>query len=308
MKAINNPKTTSVESNGKNSAIFTIEPLYQGYGNTLGNSLRRVLLSSLSGAAITAFKIEGVGYEYTTIPGVKEDVVEIMINLKNLVFKSHSDKAVELKLSAKGAGTVTAKNITPNSEVEVVDEDAFICTIDDPKAKVEMTLTVNTGVGYQAIEESTSVRRTSGAIALDAMFSPVRRVRFNVENTRVGQKTDLDKLVMTVDTDGSLTPAEAFEEAAAILVNQYTALAGSTTVEAAELDEYAAHSGPSLEFEQSIDTLNLSQRTINALMAGGIETVGELVNAYNGGKLSEIKGFGKTGFEEVSFAIAEKEF
>ena len=308
-KSINNPKLAGVKSNGKNSAIFTIEPLYMGYGNTLGNSLRRVLLSSIEGAAIVAFRANGATHEFTTLPGVKEDVVEIMINLKNIALICHSDKPVELKLEKKGAGVVTAGDIKVNADVEIVDKDALICTIDDPKGKIDFDLVVDRGRGYLTIEDSSIGRKHSDMIALDAMFSPVRRVRFATESTRVGQNTDYDKLVLTVDTDGSLTPKEAFEEAAAILVNQYQALAGSTTVEAVEAVEIEKQDRANNSvLDLPVEELNLSARTLNALTNGGIATIGNLVDIYNSGDLENFKGFGKTAFEEVSIRIAELEF
>ena len=307
-KAINNPKLSNVTSNGKNSAIFTIEPLHTGYGNTLGNSLRRVLLSSINGAAIVAFRVEGAQHEFTTLPGIKEDVVEIMMNLKNVAVKSHSDSPVEVSLEKKGAGAVTASDITANSEIEIVNPDAVICTIDDPKGKVKFDFVIDSGRGYLTSEEAASSRIHSDMIALDAMYTPVIRVRYKVENTRVGDMTDLDKLALTVDTDGSITPKDAFEEAAAILVNQYQALSGSTTVEAApDYDEIRKKDEASV-LDLPVEELGMSARTSNALVNGDITTVGELVTVYNDGELENLKGFGKTAFEEVSKRIADMEF
>ncbi|MDR1197228.1 MAG: DNA-directed RNA polymerase subunit alpha [Candidatus Nomurabacteria bacterium] len=307
-KSINNPKLSDVKSNGKNSAIFTIEPLYTGYGNTLGNSLRRVLLSSIEGAAIVAFKVAGATHEFTTLKGVKEDVVEIMINLKNVAVKSHSERPVELTLSKKGAGEVTAADISANADIEIVDKDALICTIDDPKAKIDMNLVVDNGRGYLTIEDSSVSRRHSDMIALDAMFSPIVRVRYNVEKTRVGQNADYDKLIITIDTDGSITPKQAFEEAAAILVNQYTALAGSTTVEAATMVEAEIPQDDTSVLDLPIEELDFTARTLNALTNGDVKSVGDLVTLYNSGEMENLKGFGKTAFEEVSKRIAELEF
>jgi DNA-directed RNA polymerase subunit alpha len=307
-KAINNPKLADVKTNGKNSAVFTIEPLHPGYGNTLGNSLRRVLLGSIEGSAVVAFRVAGITHEFTTLPGVKEDVVEIMINLKNISVKSHSEEAVDLTLSKKGAGVVTAGDIKTTADVEIVNPEAVICTIDDPKGKIDMDLVVDTGRGYLTIEESSNSRKHGDMIAIDAMFSPVRRVRYNVENTRVGQKTDLDKLILTIDTGGSITPKEAFEQAAAILVNQYQALAGSTIVKAAEIEEIGAAAANKSVVDLPIEELEFSARTVNALTNGGVSTIGDLVTIYNSGELENLKGFGKTAFEEVSQRIAELEF
>ncbi|GHU06869.1 DNA-directed RNA polymerase subunit alpha [Alphaproteobacteria bacterium] len=307
-KAINNPKLSNVKSNGSNSAIFTIEPLHTGYGNTLGNSLRRVLLSSIRGAAIVAFRVEGAQHEFTTLPGVKEDVVEIIMNLKNVAVRSHSDVPVEVSLEKKGAGVVTAGDIKANAEIEIVDPEAVICTIDDPKGKVKFDLVIESGHGYLTVEESAASRLHSDMIALDAMYSPVVRVRYRVESTRVGQMTDLDKLTITVDTNGSITPKDAFEEAAAILVNQYTTLAGSTKVEAATTYDELKRKDEVSVLDLPVEELNLTARTANALVNGDINTVGELVTAYNDGDLENLKGFGKTAFEEVSKRIADLEF
>src|SRR5690606_12043690 len=171
--------------------------------------------------------------EFTTLPGVKEDVVDIMLNLKNVRLRVHGDEPVELRLEKKGAGAVSAADIKTTADVEVVNPEQVIANIDDPKTNVVMDLVVEAGRGYRTIEDSSESRLHSDMIALDAVFSPVLRVRYKVAGTRVGQETNLDKLDLTVDTDGTITPQEAFEEAAAILVNQYTALAGSTTVESA---------------------------------------------------------------------------
>src|SRR5690606_22202260 len=206
------------------------EPLHTGYGMTLGNSLRRVLLSSIAGAAVTSFKIEGVTHEFTAVPGVKEDAVDIMLNLKGIRFRVFGDDTHNLRIVKSGKGIVKAGDIETNADVEVVNPDHVIATIDDDKTKFVMDIVVETGRGYRTIEEGAS-KKASDYVALDAIFSPVHRVRYKVENTRVGQMTDLDKLLITVDTDGSLTPRDAFEEASAILVNQYTALAGQTRVE-----------------------------------------------------------------------------
>ena len=230
-KLIQAPALANVTDHGDTSATFAVEPLHPGYGMTLGNSLRRVLLSSIAGAAVTGFRINGISHEFTTVKGVKEDVVAIMLNLKNIRFKVFSDEPQTLRLTKKGKGVVKAKNIELNSDVELVNPDQIICTIDDDKATVSMEITVETGRGYRALDETGSGRTISDMIMLDALFTPVLRVRYKVENTRVGQRTDLDRLLLTVDTDGSITPRDAFEEAAAILVSQYTALAGQTRVE-----------------------------------------------------------------------------
>lgn len=302
---IHNPRLADVEQHSKTSATFTIEPLHAGYGNTLGNSLRRVLLSSVRGGAIVAFRVEGASHEFTTLPGVKEDVVDIMLNLKNVRLRVHGDEPVELRLEKKGAGAVTAADIKTTADVEVVNPEQVIANIDDPKTNVVMDLVVEAGRGYRTIEDSSESRLHSDMIALDAVFSPVLRVRYKVAGTRVGQETNLDKLDLTVDTDGTITPQEAFEEAAAILVNQYTALAGSTTVESAPaLGE--TESDEDSELNTPIEDLNLSARTANALINNDIRTVHDLVTLSEQ-DLRELKGFGSKALEEVKDKLAELE-
>jgi DNA-directed RNA polymerase subunit alpha len=282
-----------------------IEPLHAGYGNTLGNSLRRVLLSSIRGGAVVAFRIEGATHEFTTVPGVHEDVVDITLNLKGLNFKVETDEPIELRIEKKGAGIITAADIKTTADVEVVNPDAVICTVDDPKKTVVIDLVVEAGRGYQDIETSSKNRIHSDMIAVDAMFSPVSRVRFKVDPTRVGQETNLDKLELTVETDGSLSPREAFEEAAAILVNQYTALAGATTVESAPALGTEV-SDDANELNTSIEDLGLSARTANALINNEIRTVHDLVTLSEQ-DLRELKGFGSKALDEVKDKLAELE-
>ncbi len=305
-KVIHNPTLATVDEHSPTSATFVIEPLHTGYGMTLGNSLRRVLLSSIAGAAVVAFKIEGVTHEFSSIKGIKEDVVDIMLNLKNVRFNVKSDQPQQLRLEKKGAGPVTAKDIKLNADVSLANPDSHVCTIDDPKGSLVMDLVVESGRGYRTIEESGESRLHSDMIALDAVFSPVQRVRYKVESTRVGQMTDLDKLILTVDTDGSLTPREAFEEAAAILINQYTALAGSTRVESAPASGQTDGSDPESELLTPIEDLNLSARTTNALINNDIRTVRDLVT-LNDSELRELKGFGSKALDEVKEKLTEME-
>ncbi len=302
-KVIHNPALAAVEETGANSASFVIEPLQAGYGNTLGNSLRRVLLSSVKGGAIVAFRVEGASHEFTTVPGIKEDVVDIMLNLKNVRVKVATDESVELRIEKKGAGPITAADIKTTADVEVINPEQIIATIDDPKKSVVIDLVVESGRGYQTIEDSSVNRLHSDMIALDAMFTPVLRVRYKVDGTRVGQETNLDKLQVNVETDGSVSPREAFEEAAAILVNQYTALAGATTVEAAPaLGQELVDEGN--ELNTPIEELNLSARTANALINNEIRTVRDLVTLSEQ-DLRELKGFGSKALDEVKDKLAE---
>lgn len=311
---IHTPGLVKVDDHSATSATFAVEPLHSGYGMTLGNSLRRVLLASIAGAAVTSFKIEGATHEFTTIPGVKEDVVDIMLNLKGIRFRVYGDDAQTLRITKKGKGTVTAKDIAVNADVEVVNPDHVIATIDDDKADFVMDLVVETGRGYRTIEEITA-KKASDMIALDAIFSPVLRVRYKVENTRVGQATDLDKLLLTIDTDGSITPTEAFEEAAAILVNQYTALAGKTRVAAGEpLVAGNTDGGNSVGNSDDeptllnipVEDLNLSARTTNALINNDIHTIKDLFSLSDA-ELRDLKGFGSKALDEVKDKLAELE-
>lgn len=309
-KTMHTPGIVNVDEHSTTSATFVVEPLHTGYGMTLGNSLRRVLLSSIAGAAVTSFKIEGATHEFTTVKGVKEDVVDIMLNLKGVRFRVFGGEVQNLRIVKKGKGKVTAKDIQLNADVEVVNPEHVIATIDDDKSSFTMDLVVETGRGYRTIEE-VSTKKASDMIAVDAIFSPVLRVRYKVENTRVGQITDLDKLMITIDTDGSITAREAFEEAAAILVNQYTALAGQTTVEAMtplnHQDESAADdTDDSAELMTPIEDLNLSARTTNALINNEIHTLRDLFSLSDS-ELRELKGFGSKALDEVKEKMAEME-
>ena len=307
-KVIHEANLAEVNQLSDNSAEFVIRPLFYGYGNTLGNSLRRVLLSSIKGAAITSFSIEGASHEYTAIDGIREDVVDIMLNLKNIRFKSHSDEPVEISFEVKGKdagkdGEVTAGQIKLPADVEIGNPEQVICHIDNPDFTLKMNLVVETGRGYLSIDKSSEDRIHSDMIALDAVFTPVLRVRYKVENTRVGQDMNYQQLTLTIDTDGTITPQNAFEEAAAILVNQYTALAGSTTVESAPapgVETESDDSGLALPIEE----LGLSARTTNALINNEIKTVHDLVSLSEV-DLKDLKGFGSKALDEVKAKLTE---
>lgn len=311
IKTIHEAALAEVKELGDNSAEFVIKPLYYGYGNTLGNSLRRVLLSSVKGAAITAFSVEGVSHEYTTIPGIREDVVDIMLNLKNIRLKCHTDAPVEISLEIKGSEQsekdgekrVVAGDIKLPSEVEVSNPNQTICHIDDPDCVLKMHFIVETGRGYLTIERSSQERLHSDMIAIDAVFTPVLRVRYKVENTRVGQDTNLQQLTLTIDTDGTITPKEAFEEAAAILVNQFTALAGGKSVETSPAP------GSNKDEEDAglmrpIEELELSARTANALLNNDIRTIRDLVTLSET-DMKDLKGFGQKALDEVKEKLTE---
>lgn len=307
-KVIHEANLAEVNQLDNNTAEFVIKPLFYGYGNTLGNSIRRVLLSSIKGAAITAFSIEGATHEYAAIAGIREDVVDIMLNLKNIRFKSHSDEPVEIDFEIKGKdagkdGAVTAGDIKLPGDMAVGNPDQIICHIDDAGYTLKMRLVVETGRGYLTIDKASADRIHSDMIALDAVFSPVLRVRYKVENTRVGQDTNLQQLTLTVVTDGTISPEEAFEEANAILVNQYTALARGRVVDTAPapgVEQEVDDSGLNLPIEE----LGLSARTANALVNNDIKTVRELI-ALSEVDLKDLKGFGSKALDEVKEKLTE---
>jgi DNA-directed RNA polymerase subunit alpha len=312
-KFIHTPSLAKIEDHNPTSATFVIEPLHPGYGMTLGNSLRRILLSSIAGAAVTGFRISGVSHEFTTVKGVKEDVVAIMLNLKGIRFKVFSDEPQTITLNKKGKGAIKAKDLQLSADVEVVNPQHVIATVDDDKANISLELTVETGRGYRALDEQGANRKISDMIMLDALFTPVMRVRYKVENTRVGQMTDLDRLLITIDTDGSITPRDAFEEAAAILVNQYTALAGQTRIEpstpvtAADTDMGTAEDTEEpAELMTSIEDLSLSARTTNALVNNDIHTIRDLLSLSEA-ELRDLKGFGNKALDEVKEKMSELE-
>jgi DNA-directed RNA polymerase subunit alpha len=301
-KLIHEPRLNEVNKVGDNGMLFVIGALYNGYGHTLGNSLRRVLLSSIKGAAITALKIEGVNHEYTTVAGVREDVVDIMQNLKKITFKAHTDKPVELYLTKKGAGAVTASDFKTNADVEIANPDQVIANLESD-GKLDLTVVVESGVGYQSTEKSASERLHGDMIALDAIFSPVSRVRYEVDDDRVGDDFNLQKLLLTVETDGTITPREAVEQASAILVNQYTALAGATKVET--MPALGLNDDDSEWLTQKVEDLkDLSTRTVNSLQENGIKTLRDLITKSED-ELRELRGFGDKAFKEVAKLLEE---
>jgi len=295
------PSIKTVKEDG-NRATFAIEPLYSGYGMTLGNSLRRVILSSLGGAAVTAVKIDSVAHEFSTINGVKEDVVEIILNLKKLRFKVYSDEPQFLILTKKGKGTVTAADIKTNADIEIVNPDQHIATIDNAKAQVGMEIKVEKGRGYVPVEAREQEKLEVGMIAVDAIYSPVKRVRYNVENTRVGQVTDLDRLLLEIETDGSVSPQDAVTQAAEILVSHFAVVAGQSapTGNVAASDEPSESNAAKIMIEE----VNFSPRTTNALMNNEIRSMKDLL-ALSDAELRELKGFGAKAYDEVKDKISE---
>ncbi len=218
MQKFSLPQSPKIVKKDGNSAVIEVDSLYPGYGTTLGNALRRVLLSSIPGAAITTVKITGVDHEFSTIPNVMEDVIHILLNLKQVRFKLFKDEAITIKLSVKGEKKVTAADFqTIGGEVEIVNTDAYIATLTDKKASLEIEAEITPGVGYEPIERRKKDKIAIGSIALDAIYTPVRKVMFSAENMRVGDRTDFNKLVFEIETDGSIRPEEAFKKAVDIL-------------------------------------------------------------------------------------------
>lgn len=290
------PETKKLESK-KNTATFSIEPLHPGYGMTLGNSLRRVLLSSLEGAAATSVKIEGVLHEFSTIPNIKEDVVEIIMNLKKLRVKSLSDDVEYLTLSATGPGKVTAADIKTNQNVEVLNPELHIATLDNKNAKFDMELRVDRGRGYVTVEKRKREKLGVGFIALDALYSPIIRVRYHVESTRVGQMTNLDKLILEIETDGTMTPEEALTRSSEILVEHFLVVCGKESVSAKRAEvvsEIAENTSSGIMVEE----VNLSPRTTNALLNNDIKTIDDVLKRSLD-ELKNLKGFGAKAYDEV---------
>jgi DNA-directed RNA polymerase subunit alpha len=296
-----------------NRGVFQIEPLDRGFGYTFGNSLRRVLLSSLEGAAVTSVKIEGVAHEFTTLPGVREDVTDIILNLKQLVCILHGESPeVEVRLTKRGEGVVTAADIEAPADLEILNPDLEIANL-SAKGRLEVTLTIGRGRGYVPAEGNRGQAHTIGVIPVDSMFSPIRRVSYDVEAARVGQRTDYDKLILDVTTNGSIEPKDAIAQAAEILIRQ---LAIFTDLEKMEGfgesaigggDGAAESPGVSLAGGMEnfpIEELELGVRSYNCLKRVGIETIGDLVTKTES-ELAAIPNFGKKSIEEVKETLAQ---
>jgi len=307
----------SSESVEENRGSFTIEPLDRGFGYTFGNSLRRVLLSSLAGAAVTSVRIEGVAHEFSTIRGVKEDVTDIVLNLKGIVCRMHSDATeIEAPLVVTGPGEITAKDIDLPSGVEILNPDAHIATL-DKGTKLEVYLTIGRGRGYRPAEENKSSDQPIGVIPIDSIFSPVRRVAYNVEQARVGQKTDFDKLTLDIETDGSIDPQAALREAAELLIGQLAIFTDADRIEELravpggqlESNGTGPAGGPaalqSEEWNILIEELELGVRSYNCLKRAGIQTVGDLLSKSEA-ELNAIPNFGQKSIDEVVDTLAAR--
>lgn len=301
---INLPQKLNIVKNEGNRTIFEIEGLYPGYGVTLGNSLRRVLLSSLPGAAIVGVKITGVHHEFSTIPHVAEDVIGIILNLRQVRFKKFVDEPVKLRLAAKGEKEVKAGDIKTTADIEIINKEAPIATLTDKKADLEIEIEVDSGLGFVPVESKKKEKLEIGMIAVDALFSPIRKVNFEVENMRVGDRTDFNRLRFDIETDGSTTAEEAFKKSCEILVEQFNSLLSEE--KEAEVDNETGEGAPKEEMDDAgkikVEDLKLSARTIASLTDGGIKTVAGLIKK-NEESLKEIEGLGDKGISEIKKAL-----
>jgi len=282
---------------------FVIEPLERGFGVTLGNSLRRVLLSFIPGAAVTSVKIEGALHEFSSLPGIVEDVTQIILNLKELTLKLHTDKPKLLRLEVTGKRTATAADIQPDAEVEILNPDLHVATLDKRDARLAMELMVERGAGYVPAERHRKSEHVIGVIPVDSIFSPVQKVNYSVEDTRVGQTTDFDRLILEVWTDGSIRPEEALQEAARILMDHFRLFSGVGE----EAESAALEGGPDGElgrlYAMPIEELDLSVRPYNCLKRAGINAIGDLVQRTEE-EIVNVKNFGRKSLDEVKEKLA----
>ncbi|MEK7228230.1 MAG: DNA-directed RNA polymerase subunit alpha [Patescibacteria group bacterium] len=302
--------------------VYEIDGLVPGYGYTLGNSLRRIILSSLRGAAVTAVKIEGVSHEFSTIEGLREDVITILLNLKNIRFNVTGDEPQKISLSVKGPKVVTASDITPNGAVDIINKDQYICEITG-KTSLNIELTIEKGLGFVPRDQHHKQKADIGSIFLDAIFSPIRRVSYDVEEMRVGDKTNFNRLRMTIETDGSITPREALEQSVHTMIEQLAAIISVDSQKIVE-EIQASITSPSISekvatataqageedmdvtdvLKNRIDTIGLSTRTLNALSAANIRTVGGIARKKVE-DLLEIDGIGDKGITEIKDVLAQ---
>ncbi|MBI3240751.1 MAG: DNA-directed RNA polymerase subunit alpha [Chloroflexi bacterium] len=291
----------------RNYGRFIISPLESGYGITLGNALRRVLLSSLNGAAVTSVRISDVLHEFSDIPGVKEDTMQVILQVKQLRLILHEGETARLRLDVRGEGTVTAADIVCPAEVEIVNPDLYLFTVDNDKAKLEIEMTVGRGRGYSPAEERG--RLPIGEMPVDSIYSPIKRVNFDVQRARVGQNTNYDKLVLEIWTDGAMRPEAALSESAKILVNHLRYVAGISEESLTPIaQEVNLPTIPSEIYETPIEQLDLSVRVFNSLKRTGITTVGEVLDHLNRGPeaMLAIRNFGEKSLNELYDKLREK--
>jgi DNA-directed RNA polymerase subunit alpha len=304
------PSKPKIVSEENFKGIYEIDGLYPGYGHTLGNSLRRIILSSLPGTALTEVKIDGVGHEFSTIEGVKEDVISIILNLKKLRLSMKNQEAMRLELNIKGPQKVTAADIKTPSQVEIVNKDQYLFEV-TTKTEIKIELKIENGIGFVPKEVLQKEKVEVGTIALDAIFTPIRRVNYESENMRVGDRTDYNRLRITIETDGTITPKEALENSINTMITQLKAIIGfkeeveiPALVASVAIDETTEEIDVEDFLKTRIEDLELSARTINALSNANIRTVGGLARKKSADIL-EIEGFGNKGLEEIKDLLAK---
>jgi len=314
MEAINLPDIKLVKEED-NTAMFVIEPFYPGYGTTVGNALRRVLLTSLPGAAVSAFRLAGIDHEFTTVDGIKEDIVEIMLNLKGLRFILHEEGPVMISLKKNQVGEVTGKDIVMPSSVELVNPEYHIATITGD-INLDMELRIERGRGYVPSEAIDDREFSIGMIAVDAIFSPIKRCSFAIENTRVGERVDYDKITLDIETDGTINCKDALQIAADILLDQFNifrveikppappALPPEETTNADGEEIGEGESGKVNPMDFSVEEINLSVRTTNALVQNNVKTIRDIVNIGRE-SLFEMKGLGERALTEIADKLDE---
>lgn len=309
MREITLPEKPMIIKQEGNTAVFEIKSCYPGYGMTLGNSLRRVLFSSLPGSAITAVKISGVSHEFSTIPGIIEDVIELTLNLKQVRFKLYSDGPVKLTLKAIKEGEVKASQIKATNDIEIVNKDAHIATITDKNTKLEIEMQIEKGIGYVIPDQKSEGKLEIGNIALDAVFTPVKKVNYKVENMRVGKMTNYDRLILEIETDGSITPQEAFKKAASLLVDHFKLLKEDIEKieEKTKLEEGKEKTTEERKKDTSktpIEELNLPLRILHILKDNKIKTTGKLARKSEK-DLEKMEGMGNKGIEDIKKSLGK---
>lgn len=305
------PQKVNIIKQEGNRAVFEIEGCYPGYGITFGNALRRVLLSSLSGVAVTEIKIKGVQHEFSTLPHIIEDVIEIMLNLKQIRFKLAGADQFKLTLKASGEKKIKASDIKLPTGVEIINTGTHIATLTDKKADLEIEMIVEKGLGYSAVEQRDKEKLEIGMIPVDAIFSPIRKVNFEVENMRVGERTDYNRLILDLETDGSISPKDALKRAAEILVEQFKIFTeigkkkeAAAPKAAKEKEEVREETVEEDVMKTKVDDLKLSARAVNALKESGIKTIGGLTKKSEAALL-EIEGMGEKGVKEIKRALSK---
>ncbi len=301
MTVLETPSGAQIEvrERRENYAKFVIEPLDRGFGITLGNALRRVLLSSIDGAAVTYVKIDGVLHEFSTLNGVVEDTVDLLLNLKGLPIKLNTEDPKVLSLQVSGSKEVTAGDISPDADVEILQPNYHIATLTKKDAKLSMEIGVEKSRGYVTADKQRNIEHMIGLIPMDSIFSPIRKVNFTVDDTRVGQSVDFDRLTLEIETNGSISPDDALSEASEILTDQLRLFIGFST------EEKPVATAPASEWDVPVETLNLSVRSFNCLKRAGISKVSELLDMTED-EIIKMRNFGKKSLDEIKQVLEDR--